>query len=97
MTMCTSTECPMQKECYRAELDRNDCQEYFNFEYTCNENSGFCDFISVKSNRAEDVCEKTINKSAIQFRECVWCDWCTVRLILRLIVQNKFSSFKAEE
>ena len=69
MTMCTSTECPMQKECYRAELDRNDCQEYFNFEYTCNENSGFCDFISVKSNRAEDVCEKTINKSGIQFKD----------------------------
>lgn len=52
MTMCTSTECPMRKECYRAIAD-GDSQEYYNYEYTCNENSGFCDFISVEFYRAK--------------------------------------------
>lgn len=51
MTMCTSTECPMREECYRAYSD-DDRQGYFNFEYTCNENSGFCDFISAELHRA---------------------------------------------
>lgn len=52
MTMCTSTECPMRKECYRSNAD-GDSQEYYNYEYTCNENSGFCDFISVEFYRAK--------------------------------------------
>lgn len=48
MTMCTSTGCPMRGECYRAYSGSGDIQDYFNYEYTCNENSGFCDFISAK-------------------------------------------------
>lgn len=52
MTMCTSTECPMRKECYRSNAD-GDSQKYYNYEYTCNENSGFCDFISVEFYRAK--------------------------------------------
>lgn len=48
MTMCTSTECPMRKECYRTVSDSDDRQDYFNYEYSCNENSGFSDFIPVK-------------------------------------------------
>ena len=48
MTMCTSTECPMKKECYRANSNTNEHQDCFNYEYGCNENSGFEDFISVK-------------------------------------------------
>lgn len=53
MTMCTSTECPMREKCYRAYSD-DDRQDCFNYEYTCNENSGFCDFISAK--HIEQVC-----------------------------------------
>ena len=62
MTMCTSTECPMRKDCYRAYSGSEDQQDYFNFEYTCNENSGFSDFISAKLFRTEQVCEKLINQ-----------------------------------
>ena len=45
MTMCTSTECPMRKECYRADFDGNKFKDRFNYEYTCNELSGFNDFV----------------------------------------------------
>lgn len=48
MTMCTSTGCQMREECYRTYSGSDDSQDYFNYEYTCNENSGFCDFISAK-------------------------------------------------
>lgn len=48
MTACTSTECPMKKECYRANSNTNEHQDCFNYEYGCNENSGFEDFVSVK-------------------------------------------------
>ena len=44
MTMCTSVECPMRKECSRADSGSGNCQDYFNYEYSCNENSGFDDF-----------------------------------------------------
>lgn len=54
MIMCTSIECPMRKECHRAYSDSDDRQDCFNFEYTCNENSGFCDFMSVKLYQTED-------------------------------------------
>lgn len=50
MTMCTSTECPMRKECYRSDFDSNQCKERFNYEYTCNETSGFNDFVYCKYN-----------------------------------------------
>ena len=48
MTACTSTECPMKKECYRANSNTNEHHDCFNYEYGCNENSGFQDFVSVK-------------------------------------------------
>ena len=48
MTMCTSTECPMRKECYRSDFDSNKYKERFNYEYTCNEMSGFNDFVYYK-------------------------------------------------
>ena len=61
MIMCTSTECPMRKECHRAYSCSDDRHDYFNFEYACNENSGFCDFVSAELYRTDDVCEKSIN------------------------------------
>ena len=48
ITMCTSENCPMKDKCYRTQSKIDDYQSWSNFEYTCNENSGFCDFIAVK-------------------------------------------------
>lgn len=31
MTACTSTECPMKKECYRANSNTNEHQDCFNY------------------------------------------------------------------
>ena len=53
MTMCTSTECPVREECYRADFDSDDRQDYFNYEYSCNDNSGFSDFVPAKWCRAK--------------------------------------------
>ena len=49
MTACTSTECPMREKCYRASSKANQFEVSFNYEYGCNEYSGFRDFISAKS------------------------------------------------
>ena len=47
--MCTSENCPVANKCYRSNKSLvKENVEKFNFEYTCNENSGFEDFISVK-------------------------------------------------
>ena len=45
LTMCTSQNCPMEGKCYRVQAKVDDYQDWNNFEYTCNENSGFDDFI----------------------------------------------------
>lgn len=49
MTKCTTYNCPMKHKCKRAEfIEENDDDyvEFYNFEYTCNEFSGFEDFVS---------------------------------------------------
>ena len=48
ITMCSSINCPMRESCYRVQAKVDNCQDWNNFEYTCNENSGFENFISVK-------------------------------------------------
>ena len=45
ITMCASENCPYRDECYRVRAKPNILQSWSNFEYTCNENSGFEDFI----------------------------------------------------
>ena len=47
ITMCTSTECPQRKTCYRAQAKPDRYQSYSNFEYVCNEESGFEDYIPI--------------------------------------------------
>ena len=47
ITMCSSKFCPMREECYRAQAKEDSVQSWNNFEYTCNEDSGFCDFIKM--------------------------------------------------
>lgn len=45
ITMCASEACTERKRCYRAMAKPSEYQSWSNFEYTCNENSGFEDFI----------------------------------------------------
>ena len=48
ITMCSSETCSERERCYRAMAKPSEYQSLSNFEYTCNENSGFEDFIPVK-------------------------------------------------
>ena len=48
ITMCTSKNCPYKEKCYRVIEKPGQYQSWSNFEYTCNEDSGFEDFIPVK-------------------------------------------------
>ena len=48
ITMCTSETCAEREKCYRAMAKSSEYQSWSNFEYKCNENSGFEDFIPVK-------------------------------------------------
>ena len=43
--MCASEACTERERCYRAMAKPSEYQSLSNFEYTCNENSGFEDFI----------------------------------------------------
>ena len=47
ITKCTSMTCPYKDTCYRQVNDNSDDinQSWCNYEYNCNENSGFCDYI----------------------------------------------------
>lgn len=51
MILCSSENCPIRNECYRntTKLNENG-QTWSNFEYTCNENSGFEEFMKVLKN-----------------------------------------------
>lgn len=48
ITMCSSQYCPEKNNCYRATAKPSEHQSWSNFEYMCNENNGFEDFISNK-------------------------------------------------
>ena len=46
ITMCSSEHCPMKDKCYRVSAKPNKfAQSWSNFEYTCNDNSGYEDFM----------------------------------------------------
>ena len=45
ITMCSSENCPYKEKCYRTKANPSNFQSWSNFEYTCNEDSGFEDFI----------------------------------------------------
>lgn len=53
ITMCFSENCPMKEKCYRATANPDPFyQSYTDFSsYTCNEESGYEDFI--KNNRTK--------------------------------------------
>lgn len=48
ITMCISENCEMREKCYRVRAKPEKYQSWSNFEYTCNEDSGFEDFMPVK-------------------------------------------------
>lgn len=48
MVMCSSKYCPMGEECFRKKETPGKDQLWLNYEYKCNENSGFQDFIKYK-------------------------------------------------
>ena len=48
ITMCTSEICPMKDTCYRTQANPNTYQSWCNFEYTCNAENGFCDYIEIR-------------------------------------------------
>lgn len=45
ITMCASKDCPERNNCYRSCAKPSEFQSWSNFEYTCNEENGFKDFI----------------------------------------------------
>ena len=49
MTMCSSENCPERNRCYRSRATPDRLQSYSNYEYTCNENSGFESFLNIES------------------------------------------------
>ena len=53
ITMCTSENCPYRDKCYRTRAEPSKYQSWSNFEYICNEDSGFEDFILVKNINGE--------------------------------------------
>lgn len=50
--MCSSEKCPMKNECYRGIKKQEHSQGWYNFEYTCNENTEFENFIKNDSEKA---------------------------------------------
>jgi hypothetical protein len=51
ITMCSSENCPMRGSCYRSRAKPNKLQSWTNFEYFCNENSGFDEYIKYNKER----------------------------------------------
>lgn len=54
MTTCTSIKCPVKEVCCRAISDNDSCQTRFNYEYTCNDYTGFPDYVSIKIHAKEN-------------------------------------------
>ena len=49
ITLCTSEFCPKREMCYRAQAESDVYQSWSNFEYTYNEDYGFCDFVPIRN------------------------------------------------
>ena len=53
ITMCSSKNCPMRGSCYRSRAKPDKLQSWTNFEYFCNENSGFDEYIKIYQNKTK--------------------------------------------
>ena len=49
ITMCSSINCIERDTCYRSKAIPSDDQSYYNFEYVCNEESAFNEYIKLRS------------------------------------------------
>ena len=54
ITMCASQNCPKKDTCYRVQAKPGDYQSWSNFEYVCNEENGFCDYMFEVKQRKEN-------------------------------------------
>ena len=52
ITMCSSLNCQMKNQCYRSTARPDADQSWSNFEYSCNEDSGFDRYI--KDDRSKE-------------------------------------------
>ena len=55
ITMCSSVNCTERDTCYRNKAIPDKLQSYYNFEYVCNEESAFNEYIKLR-NEAEINC-----------------------------------------
>lgn len=55
ITMCSSINCPVREICYRSRAETGEIQSWSNFEYVCNENNGFADFIPITPKKNENI------------------------------------------
>ena len=53
IVMCTSEKCPYRDTCYRKRAEPKERQDYYNYEYTCNEDSGFNSYIQYRESQYE--------------------------------------------
>lgn len=47
ISMCLSDNCPMRDSCYRVQAKPSQYQSWCDFKYTCNKDSGFCEYIKI--------------------------------------------------
>ena len=56
ITMCSSITCPIRADCLRTRTASNKInQSWIDFGYTCNENSGFANYIARISRKNENI------------------------------------------
>lgn len=49
ITMSSSINCPMQESCYRVKAMPEKLQSWSNYEYSCNEDNGFENYIKMRN------------------------------------------------
>lgn len=59
ITMCSSKNCPMRATCYRSRAQASKYQSRYDFEYICNEYSGFPDYIKMEIKVSKNVYKQT--------------------------------------
>ena len=67
ITMCSSNNCPKMDTCYRIQKECNPLSStYYNFEYTCNANNGFQDYILFTKEKNNESNKEGLYGSRIQ-------------------------------
>lgn len=53
--LCSNVHCPVRSTCHRSSTKVEESQVWSNFEYFCNENSGFADYIPITTRDDRDI------------------------------------------